>query len=113
MLKLLRSRGWTLWTIANSLGVAHSTVRKWSAGMRYPATSQVVMFALTDLLEEGSVRPPNRNMVTELIKDRIGEAKREQREAERDDRKFPRGLEDLRERLAKPQNRPNSVEDGA
>ena len=47
----LREKGWTLLAVASSLGVPYGTVKKWSAGMRYPANASLVRAALKRLLE--------------------------------------------------------------
>jgi len=47
----LREKGWTLLAVASSLGVPYGTVKKWSAGIRYPANAPIVKAALKRLLE--------------------------------------------------------------
>lgn len=45
----LRERGWTLAAIGRELGVPANTVRKWSAGLRYPANAAAVKASLVRL----------------------------------------------------------------
>lgn len=49
-LEQLRQKGWTLAAIGDELEVPANTIRKWSAGMHYPANGPVVRAALKNLL---------------------------------------------------------------
>ena len=57
LLEQLRGKGWTLLTVADALEVSYSALRKWSAGMRYPANAPAVKAALATLLD--GKRPSN------------------------------------------------------
>jgi hypothetical protein len=51
----LRNRGWTLAAIGRELNIPANTLRKWSAGLRYPANSSAVKASLLALsLRQGS-----------------------------------------------------------
>jgi transcriptional regulator with XRE-family HTH domain len=114
LLEQLREMGWTLLTVADDLGVSYSAVRKWSAGMRYPANAPAVKAALRTLLTRerasnhkkrvdwssasyaerlaeaeqlaGMFRhvAPGVSLVDELSQDRIREAQRDIWEAEQE-----------------------------
>ena len=46
----LREKGWTLASIGDELDIPPNTVRKWSAGMHYPANAPAVKASLGKLL---------------------------------------------------------------
>lgn len=54
-LRKLRESGWTLAAIGGELGIPANTVRKWSAGIRYPANSSLVKHYLEELLTRKQV----------------------------------------------------------
>jgi hypothetical protein len=78
LLEQLREKGWTLLTVADDLLVSYSAVRKWSAGMRYPANSPTVKAALRTLLTKERASNPKKqvNWSSASYADRLAEAER-------------------------------------
>jgi hemoglobin len=78
LLEQLQEKGWTLLTVADDLGVSYSAVRKWSAGMRYPANAPTVKAALRTLLTKERASNPKKqvNWSSASYADRLAEAER-------------------------------------
>jgi hypothetical protein len=56
ILSQLRQRGWTLAAIGDELEVPANTIRKWSAGMHYPANAPAVKAALKQLSKKRALK---------------------------------------------------------
>lgn len=52
----LRNNGWTLAAIGNELNIPSNTIRKWSAGLRYPANAAAVKASLRALSQKKTGR---------------------------------------------------------